>query len=195
MAIEREGDARAFLTQRRGGPLTFGALLRAIRRGERATLATFAARLGETKQHLSDIEHGRRGVSVERAAAWAKALGYHPGQFVELAIQAQLHAARLPFSRVSLSRAAPAWGAAVAVGRGGTHSGVVVMIRDKDDRHAEWRRDEIAALRRRIQTVPIGERLLEAIALSAVLLADSLNREGGEVRERPLPPGLGPLRS
>ena len=97
MAIEHDVDARAFLTRRRGGPLTFGALLRAIRRGEGATLAAFAARLGETKQHLSDIERGRRGVSVERAAAWATALGYHAGQFVELALQAQLRAARLPF--------------------------------------------------------------------------------------------------
>lgn len=85
-------------------------------------------------------------------------------------------------------------GATVAVGCGGTHSGMAVT-RDDDDRHAEWRRDEIAALKRRVQTVPIGQRLLEAIALSAVLLADSMNREGGQTRERPLPPGLGPLRS
>jgi transcriptional regulator with XRE-family HTH domain len=97
MTTEREVDARAFLTRQRGGPLTFGALLRAIRRGEGETLDTFAARLGETKQHLSDIERGRRGVSVARAAAWAEVLGYHAGQFVELALQAQLRAAKLPF--------------------------------------------------------------------------------------------------
>jgi hypothetical protein len=48
----------------------------------------FAAPLGETKQHLSDLE---------RAAAWAKVLGYDAGQFVELAVQAQLREARLPF--------------------------------------------------------------------------------------------------
>ncbi len=98
MTIEREVDARAFLTARRGGkPLTFGALLRAIRLGEEETLEVFAARLGESKQHLSDIERGRRGVSVQRAAAWAKTLGYHAGPFVELAVQAQLRAAGLPF--------------------------------------------------------------------------------------------------
>jgi len=80
MATEREVDARAFLIARRSGrPLTFGALLRAIRLGEEETLEAFAARLGETKQHLSDLEHDRRGVSVERAAAWAKVLGYHVG--------------------------------------------------------------------------------------------------------------------
>lgn len=82
----------------------------------------------------------------------------------------------------------------VAVGSGGTHSGAAV-IRNDDDRHALWRRGEIAALKCRVHTVPIGERLLEVIALSAVLLADSMNREGGQTRERPLPPGLGHLRS
>jgi antitoxin HigA-1 len=105
MATKGEVDARTFLTARRGGPLTFGALLRAIRLGEGATLDAFAAQLGETKQHLSDIERGRRGVSVERAAAWAKVLGYHGGQFVELAVQGQLRAAGLPFV-VSIKRRA-----------------------------------------------------------------------------------------
>ena len=96
MPTRKATDALAFLERRRGGPLTFGALLRAIRMGEEETLAAFAARLGETKQHLSDIEHDRRGVGVERAAAWAKTLGYHAGQFVELAMQAQVRAAGLP---------------------------------------------------------------------------------------------------
>jgi transcriptional regulator with XRE-family HTH domain len=97
MATRRDVPARAFLERRRGGPLTFGALLRAIRLGDALTLDAFAARLGVTKQHLSDIEHGRRGVSVARAAAWAQTLGYHAGQFVELAIQAGVAAAGLPF--------------------------------------------------------------------------------------------------
>ena len=97
MATRGEVDARTLLEARRGGPLTFGALLRAIRLGEDETQVVFAARLGIPKQHLSDIEHGRRGVSVERAAAWATALGYHAGQFVQLAVQAQVQAAGLPF--------------------------------------------------------------------------------------------------
>jgi hypothetical protein len=69
------------------------------------------------------------------------------------------------------------------------------VIGDDSDQRARWRRDEIAALQRRVDVVPIGERLLEAIALSAVLLADSMSRDGGPARERPLPPGLGSLRS
>jgi transcriptional regulator with XRE-family HTH domain len=98
MRTPRDADALAVLERRTGGPLTFGRLLAAIRRGETETQAVLAARLGIPKQHLSDIEHGRRGVSVERAAAWATTLGYHPGQFVELALQAQVRAAGLPFT-------------------------------------------------------------------------------------------------
>ena len=75
MPTRKATDALAFLERRRGGPLTFGALLRAIRMGEEETLEAFAARLGETKQHLSDIEHDRRGVGVERAAAGPKRSG------------------------------------------------------------------------------------------------------------------------
>jgi hypothetical protein len=101
MPTKRETDAAAFLDRmrraRQGGPLTFGAALRAIRLGEEETQPAFAARLGVTKQYLSDVEHDRRGVSVARAAAWARALGYHVGQFVELAVQGQLRAAGLPF--------------------------------------------------------------------------------------------------
>ena len=87
-------EATAFLEQL-VGPLTFGGMLRSIRLGEDISLATFAKRLGISRTNLSDIELGRRGVSVERAAAWAKLLGYHEGQFVQLAFQAQLDEAGL----------------------------------------------------------------------------------------------------
>ena len=90
-------EAGPFLEALMGGPLTFGLMLRSIREGEEETQSVFATRLGITKQNLSDIENGRRGVSVERAAEWANALGYHAGQFMQLAIQAQINAAGLPF--------------------------------------------------------------------------------------------------
>ncbi len=54
-----------------------------------------------------------------------------------------------------------------------------------------WRESSLEDQRRRLEEVPIEERLLEAIAWSAALLADALRR--GELRERPLPRGLGPL--
>ncbi len=90
-------EAGPFLEALMDGPLTFGLMLRSIREGEEETQSVFAAKLGITKQNLSDIENGRRGVSLERAAEWARTLGYHAGQFMQLAIQAQINAAGLPF--------------------------------------------------------------------------------------------------
>jgi hypothetical protein len=59
-------------------------------------------------------------------------------------------------------------------------------------RHLEsWRKSSLEDQRRRLENVPIEERLRETIAWSAALLADSLRR--GEVQERPLPIGLGSL--
>jgi len=59
-------------------------------------------------------------------------------------------------------------------------------------RHLEsWRESSLEEQRRRLENVPIEERLRETIAWSATLLADALRR--GETRERPLPTGLGSL--
>lgn len=80
-----------------GEPLTFGALIRATRQGEGETQETFAARLGVSKAHLSDIENGRKVVSAARAARWAEMLGYSTRQFVQLALQDELRQAGLPF--------------------------------------------------------------------------------------------------
>lgn len=77
------------------GPLTIGAALNAIRLGEEQSLEKFAARLKVTRAHLCDIEKGRRGVAPERAASWARALGYSQTQFVRLALQAVLDDAGL----------------------------------------------------------------------------------------------------
>jgi transcriptional regulator with XRE-family HTH domain len=104
-ATKRVGAERAVdYFERTHGPMTLGRALRAIRLGEEETLQVFAKRLGISQAHLSDVEHGRRVVSAERAAAWAKLLGYHAGQFVELALQAELDAAGLKL-RVSVAAA------------------------------------------------------------------------------------------
>jgi plasmid maintenance system antidote protein VapI len=77
----------------RGGPLTFGALVRSIRETDEHTLEDLAKRLGVSRAHLCDIEKGRRAVSAERAARWARTLGYAEALFVKLAMQAELDAA------------------------------------------------------------------------------------------------------
>ena len=77
------------------GPLTLGRALSGIRESEGESLAVFAQRLGVSRTHLSDIEHGRRSVSLQRASEFALALGYHQAQFVRLALQDQVRDAGL----------------------------------------------------------------------------------------------------
>ena len=86
---------QAFLEELIGGPLTLGAALSGIRESEGESLAQFSARLGVSRSHLCDIEQGRRSVSPERAARFAKALKQHQAQFVRLALQDQVRDAGL----------------------------------------------------------------------------------------------------
>lgn len=93
MEKDKKSDAVKYLEKLRGGPLTFGALLRSIRECDEYTLEDLAKRFGVSRSHLCDIEKGRRGVSAERAARWARVVGYPESLFVKLAMQADLDAA------------------------------------------------------------------------------------------------------
>lgn len=97
-------DARKFLEELIGEPLTFGSMIETIRITDEYTLETMSKKLGVSRGHLCDVEKGRRVVSPERAAKWGKALGYGEAHFVALALQAELDAAGLKF-RVSLEAA------------------------------------------------------------------------------------------
>ena len=77
------------------GPLTFGEHLAAIRQGEELTLDTFAGKLGVSRQHLCDIEKGRRKISLDRASKWARILGYSETLMVQLALQQLIEEAGL----------------------------------------------------------------------------------------------------
>lgn len=94
MAEKKTKDAVKFL-EGLVGPLTLGKYINAIRLGEEVTLDAFAKNLGISKAHLCDVEKDRRAVSAERAAKWAKLLGYPVSQFVGLALQAEVDAAGL----------------------------------------------------------------------------------------------------
>jgi transcriptional regulator with XRE-family HTH domain len=83
----RKSAAIRYLEQLTGGPLTLGRLLEAIRLGEEMTQPQFAKKLGLSKSHLNDIEKERKSVSPERAARFARALGYSEARFVKLALQ------------------------------------------------------------------------------------------------------------
>ena len=101
----KKSDSVRFLENLAGGTLTFARLLRSTRLAEEMSQTEFAKRLGITKQHLSNIENGRKIVTPERAFKWAKKLGYHELQWAELALQEAMDKARLGV-RVHLERAA-----------------------------------------------------------------------------------------
>src|SRR5688572_10982752 len=91
----RQGSDVAYLEKLMGGPLTLGGALSGIRESDGQSLAEFAERLGVSRSHLSDLEHGRRSLSLQRASAFARALGHHEAQFVRLALQDQIRVAGL----------------------------------------------------------------------------------------------------
>jgi transcriptional regulator with XRE-family HTH domain len=83
----KKSDAVRFLEKLTGGPVTLGRFLEAVRLGEELTQPAFAKKLGLSRSHLNDIEKGRKGVSPERAARFAKVLGYSRARLVQLALQ------------------------------------------------------------------------------------------------------------
>ncbi len=87
-------NAREFLEELVGPP-TFGDMINAIRLGEEMSLEAFATKLGISRSRLCDIEKGRKGVSVSRAAEWARALGRSESQFVRYALQDEVNNAGL----------------------------------------------------------------------------------------------------
>ena len=83
-----KGSSDSKLERRRlGGPLTFGAAVEGLRVGNELTQAEFARTLGVSRQYLCDVEKGRRLVSLDQAARFARAFGHPPDVLVELALQ------------------------------------------------------------------------------------------------------------
>lgn len=94
MTIRKGRDAAAFL-ESLIGKLTFGNMLQSIRECDEVSSADFAKKLGISKSHLCDIEQDRKSVSPERAARFAKILGYSQEQFVRLSLQGLVDKGRL----------------------------------------------------------------------------------------------------
>jgi len=80
------------------GPMTLGGMLWSIRMCDELSQAEFARMLGVSRSHICDVEKGRKVVSPERAAAWAKSLGYPDTVFVKLALQERLDRAGVKMS-------------------------------------------------------------------------------------------------
>jgi len=66
--------------------------------------AAFARKLGISPSHLCDIEKGRKVVSAQRAARFARILGRSPEQFVRLSLQELVDEAGLKM-RVNIAAA------------------------------------------------------------------------------------------
>jgi transcriptional regulator with XRE-family HTH domain len=87
MRTRDKSETMRFLENVAGRPLTLGGLLESLRLSEGISQTVFAKRLGVSASHLCDIEKGRKVVSPERAARFAKILGRSQQQFVRLALQ------------------------------------------------------------------------------------------------------------
>lgn len=88
-----------------GEPVTFGLYVKSIREGDDLTQNQFAEKLQISVQHLSNVENGRKHVSIERAEAWAKALGYPEAMFVQLSLQDQFQRAGLAGYELTVKKA------------------------------------------------------------------------------------------
>src|SRR4051812_15224942 len=95
MSTKIKSGTMKFLEEAAGRPLTLGGLLESIRESEELSQISFSKKLGVSPSHLCDIEKGRKVVSPERAAKFAKILKRSPEQFVRLTLQGLLDDAGL----------------------------------------------------------------------------------------------------
>ena len=87
-----------------GSRLTFGSAVEGLRVGNKMSQVAFARKLRVSRQYLCDVEKGRRLVSPEQAARFAKAFGHPPNVLVRLALQDAVSASGLKL-RVSVDAA------------------------------------------------------------------------------------------
>ena len=95
MTTRTKSESLRFLEETSDRPLTLGGLLESIRLSDELSQSAFAKKLGISPSHLCDIEKGRKVISPERAARFAKILGRSREQFVRLSLQSLLDEAGL----------------------------------------------------------------------------------------------------
>ena len=79
------------------GPLSLGDVIMAMRTTEEISQTHFAAKLKISRANLCDIEKNRKLVSPERAARFAKHLGFPEKFFIKLAIDDLLRQSKLKY--------------------------------------------------------------------------------------------------
>lgn len=89
----KKSEAKKYLESLRGAPLSFGKMIESLRQSDEISQISLAKKMKISRAHLCDIEKGRRAVTVERAAKFAKTMGYSVNQFVAYALEDQLRKA------------------------------------------------------------------------------------------------------
>lgn len=93
-----KGSVDAFeYMEKKFGPLTFSMLINSNRLSEGVSQTEFAKKLGISRQQLNDIESGRKHVSPERAAKFAKILERSISLFIKICLEDQLRSAKLKY--------------------------------------------------------------------------------------------------
>lgn len=77
--------------------MTFGGLIRSLRKSDEIPQTVLAKKLGVSKQFLSDVEHNRKEVGIDFAKKVATSLGYSIEPLLELLIKQQLKRHRLNY--------------------------------------------------------------------------------------------------
>lgn len=79
------------------GPMTIGLFIKSFREADKITQTEFAQKLKISRANLCDIEKGRKLISAERAAKFAKYLKVPEMTLIKLAIQDLLREAHLNY--------------------------------------------------------------------------------------------------
>lgn len=79
------------------GPMTIGLFIRAFRESDGFTQVEYAKKLKISRANLCDIEKGRKFVSPERAAKFARVLKVPEAALIQLTLQDMLRAAHLNY--------------------------------------------------------------------------------------------------
>lgn len=89
MTTKRSKDYSAKKLERELFPngISFGEAVQSLRLRDNLSSIMLANKLGVSRQYLCDIEKGRRLVSPEQAARFAKAFGHPPEVLVQVSLQ------------------------------------------------------------------------------------------------------------
>ena len=99
-AIERNRATMKFLDDLIGSEMTIASELWSYRICEEWSQEKMAKKLGISRVHYSQIENGKKFLSPERAAAFAKKIGYSEKVFIQLSLQDQIRRAKFKYKVV-----------------------------------------------------------------------------------------------